>query len=163
MDPRPRDDTDAAQDKARELADIAAWIASLKGEASAYLSDLNYATLRLRLENAHAATVDARRRVRMYQEDAWQRSRRKKGPDPRVVKDVSDAVSKGCCYRCCTGSAPVFLPASDWPGDYRAGSLSRATPWRPARLTAPRSACNNMMALRALRDQRLWPRNTEGR
>ena len=51
----------------------------------------------LRLENAHAATVDARRRVRLYQDDAWQRSRRKKGPDPRVVKDVSDAVSKGCC------------------------------------------------------------------
>ena len=69
MDPRPGDDTDAAQDKARELADIAAWIASLKGEASAYLSDLNYATLQLRLENARAAVeaaaVEARRRVRL--------------------------------------------------------------------------------------------------
>jgi hypothetical protein len=93
----------------------------------------------LRLENAHAATVDARRRVRLYQDDAWQRSRRKKGPDPRVVKDVSDAVSKGCCYRCCTGSAPVFLPASDWPGDYRAGSCIVVGDAEPLILLLPAS------------------------
>ena len=69
MDSRPRDDTDAVKDIARELADIAARIASLKGEANVYLKDPNYETLRLRLENAHAAVeaaaVEARRRVRL--------------------------------------------------------------------------------------------------
>jgi len=68
-DPRPRDDTDVVKDIARELADIAAQIATFKGEANAYLGDPNYGTLRLRLENAHAAveaaTVEARRRVRL--------------------------------------------------------------------------------------------------
>jgi hypothetical protein len=63
-----RDHRDAAQDIARELADIAAQIASFKGEANAYLGDPNYGPLRLRLENAHAAVeaaaVEARRRVR---------------------------------------------------------------------------------------------------
>jgi hypothetical protein len=69
MNSRPRDDTNAVKDIARELADIAARIASLKGEANAYLKDPNYETLRLRLENAHAAVeaaaVEARRRVRL--------------------------------------------------------------------------------------------------
>jgi len=68
-DSRPRDDTDVVKDIARELADIAAQIATFKGEANAYLGDPNYGTLRLRLENAHAAveaaTVEARRRVRL--------------------------------------------------------------------------------------------------
>jgi len=68
-DPRPRDDTDAAQDLARDLADVAAQISAFKGEANAYLSDPNYNALRLRLENAHAAVeaaaVEARRRVRL--------------------------------------------------------------------------------------------------
>jgi hypothetical protein len=69
QDPRPRDDTDAARDIARELADIAHQISALKGEANAYLQDPDYDTLRLRLENAHstvgAAAVEARRRVRL--------------------------------------------------------------------------------------------------
>jgi hypothetical protein len=69
QDPRPRDDTDAVQDIARDLADVAARISSFKGEANAYLSDPNYGTLRLRLENAHAtvetAAVEARRRMRL--------------------------------------------------------------------------------------------------
>jgi hypothetical protein len=69
QDPRPRDDTDAVKDIARDLADIASQIATFKGEANAYLSDPNYDTLRLRLENAHAAVeaaaVEARRRVRL--------------------------------------------------------------------------------------------------
>jgi hypothetical protein len=69
QDPRPRDDTDAVKDIARELADIAHQISTLKGEANAYLQDPSYDTLRLRLENAHAAveaaTVEARRRVRL--------------------------------------------------------------------------------------------------
>ena len=69
LDPRPRDDTDALRDVARELADIAHQISALKGEANAYLQDPDYDTLRLRLEHAHAsveaAAVEARRRVRL--------------------------------------------------------------------------------------------------
>jgi len=68
-DPRPRDDTDAVKDIARDMADIAHQISSFKGEANAYHRDPNYDTLRLRLENAHAAVeaaaVEARRRVRL--------------------------------------------------------------------------------------------------
>jgi hypothetical protein len=52
---KPRDDNDAAQDIARDLADIAGQLASLKGEANAWLRDPNYDTLRLRLESALAA------------------------------------------------------------------------------------------------------------
>jgi hypothetical protein len=66
---KPRDDKDAAQDIARDLADIAGQLASLKGEANAYLADPNYNTLKFRLEIAHSATeaaaVEARRRVRL--------------------------------------------------------------------------------------------------
>jgi hypothetical protein len=71
---RPRDDRDAAQDLARDLADVAAQLASLKGEASAYLLAPDYDVLRHRLEDAHAAVeaaaveaaaVEARRRVRL--------------------------------------------------------------------------------------------------
>jgi hypothetical protein len=68
-EPKPRDDKDAAQDIARDLADIASQLASLKGEANAYLGDPDYNTLKLRLEGAHsaleAAAVEARRRVRL--------------------------------------------------------------------------------------------------
>ena len=46
---KPRDDKDAAKDLARDLADIAGQLASLKGEAKAWLSDPNYDTLKLRL------------------------------------------------------------------------------------------------------------------
>jgi hypothetical protein len=66
---RPRDDRDAAKDLARELADIAAQLGSLKGEVNTWLSDESYDALRHRLENAHAsveaAAVEARRRVRL--------------------------------------------------------------------------------------------------
>jgi hypothetical protein len=62
--PKPRDDRDVTQDMARDLADIAAQLSSLKGEANAYLGDPAYGTLRLRLEIAHAA-VEARRRMRL--------------------------------------------------------------------------------------------------
>jgi hypothetical protein len=62
----PRDDKDAAQNLARDLADIAGQLASLKGEANSWLRDPDYNTLKLRLESAHAATeaatVEARRR-----------------------------------------------------------------------------------------------------
>jgi uncharacterized protein YfaQ (DUF2300 family) len=68
-DPRPRDDTDAFQDIARDLAEVAAQIATFKGEANAYHSDPTYNALRQRLEMAHAAVeaaaVEARRRVRL--------------------------------------------------------------------------------------------------
>jgi hypothetical protein len=68
-EPRPRDHTDAVKDIARELADIAGQLASLKGEAINFLTDPNYNTLKLRLEAAHsaveAAAVEARRRVRL--------------------------------------------------------------------------------------------------
>lgn len=54
---------------ARDLAEIAAHIGHLKGEANAYLTDPNYNALRLRLEITHAAVeaaiVEARRRVRL--------------------------------------------------------------------------------------------------
>jgi hypothetical protein len=66
---KPRDHKDAAQDLARDLADIAGQLTSLKGEAKAWLSDPNYNALKLRLEGAHsaveAAAVEARRRVRL--------------------------------------------------------------------------------------------------
>ena len=66
---KPRDHTDATQDIARDLADIAGQFASLKGEAHSWLRDPNYDTLKIRLEAAHsaveAAAVEARRRVRL--------------------------------------------------------------------------------------------------
>ena len=69
---KARDDKDAAKDLARDLADIAGQLASLKGEARAWLSDTNYNTLKLRLEIAHpaveAAAVEAKRRVRLNEE-----------------------------------------------------------------------------------------------
>ncbi len=68
-DPRPRDDRDAVQDTARDLAERASHTGQLKGEANAYLRDPNYDRLKLRLENAlsavEAATIEARRRVRL--------------------------------------------------------------------------------------------------
>ena len=66
---RPRDDRDVAQDLARELADLAAQLASLKDEANTWLSDESYDAFRHRREDAHAsveaAAVEARRRVRL--------------------------------------------------------------------------------------------------
>jgi hypothetical protein len=69
---KPRDDKDAAKDIARDLSEIATHIGQLKGEANAYLSDPNYERLKLRLECAlsavEAATIEARRRVRLNEE-----------------------------------------------------------------------------------------------
>jgi hypothetical protein len=66
---KPRDDKDTAKDIAKDLAEIATHIGQLKGEANAFLSDPSYERLKLRLENAlsavEAATIEARRRVRM--------------------------------------------------------------------------------------------------
>jgi hypothetical protein len=73
-DHRPRERTDAAKDIARELADVAGQLAHLRGEAMNWLDDPNYAALRLRIENAHAAveaaTGKARRRLRLNEGDA---------------------------------------------------------------------------------------------
>ena len=69
---RPRDDRDIAQDLARELADLATQLASLKGEVNAWFSDESYDALRHRLEDAHAsvdaAAAEARRRVRLNED-----------------------------------------------------------------------------------------------
>jgi hypothetical protein len=67
---KPRDHKDAAQDIARDLADIAGELSSLKGDGHAWLlRDPNYNTLKLRLEAAHsaveAAALEARRRLRL--------------------------------------------------------------------------------------------------
>jgi hypothetical protein len=66
---KPRDHKDAAQELARDLADIAGQLASLKGEANSWLRDPDYDTLKLRLEITHSAVedaaVEARRRVRL--------------------------------------------------------------------------------------------------
>jgi hypothetical protein len=66
---RPRDHKDVTVELARDLADIAGQLASLKGEANSWLRDPNYDTLKLRLEVAHsaaeAAAVEARRRVQL--------------------------------------------------------------------------------------------------
>jgi hypothetical protein len=69
-EPRPRDGQDAAKDLARDLAEIASHIGQLNGDANAYLSsDPKYDRLKLRLESAlsavEAATIEARRRVRL--------------------------------------------------------------------------------------------------
>ena len=66
---KPHDHTDVAQEIARDLADVAGQLASLKGEAHSWLREPNYDTLKLRLEITHsaveAAAVEARRRVRL--------------------------------------------------------------------------------------------------
>jgi len=70
-EPRSPDHTDAAKDIEPETSpdNIASQIATFKGEANAWLSDPNYNTLRLGVENAHAAVeaaaVEARRRMRL--------------------------------------------------------------------------------------------------
>jgi hypothetical protein len=73
---RARDHKDVAQDLARELADLAAHFTALKGEANVWLSDASYDALRHRLEDAHAsveaAAVEARRRVRLNEEQRGQ-------------------------------------------------------------------------------------------
>jgi hypothetical protein len=66
---KPRDDKDAVKDIASDLAEIATHIGQLKGDANAYLRDPSYDRLHHRLESAlsavEAATIEARRRVRL--------------------------------------------------------------------------------------------------
>ena len=69
MNLRSRDHTDSSKDLLRDLADIAAQIASLEGETNAWLSDESYDALSQRLKNAptvvEGAAVEERRRVRL--------------------------------------------------------------------------------------------------
>jgi len=58
-EPGPRDDTDALQDIARDLAEVASQLSTFKFEANAYLSDPNYDALKHRLEMAHAGVEAA--------------------------------------------------------------------------------------------------------
>lgn len=69
---RPPDYRDAAVEIARELVRIGSDLGTLKGEASAWLTDPGYEALGQRIEAAHAAVeaaaVEARRRVRLNEE-----------------------------------------------------------------------------------------------
>ncbi len=65
----PPDQKDVAGTVARDLARLAPDLMRTKADANHWLREPQYAALRLRLENAHAATeaalIEARRRVRM--------------------------------------------------------------------------------------------------
>ena len=63
----PQDPKDVARDTARDLSAVIGELAALKGDATHWLTDPEYAALKHRLEAAHAAAeaalVEARRRV----------------------------------------------------------------------------------------------------
>jgi hypothetical protein len=63
---------DVTRDIARDFSSLGGELAALKGDATHWLTDPEYATLRHRLEAAHAAVeaalVEARRRVRLDEE-----------------------------------------------------------------------------------------------
>jgi len=65
----PQEPNDVARDTARDLTGLAGELAALKADATHWLTDPEYNTLRHRLEYAHAAVeaalIEARRRVRM--------------------------------------------------------------------------------------------------
>ena len=65
----PQDQKDVARDTARDLTAQVGEFAALKGDATHWLTEPEYAALRHRLEAAHAAAeatlVEARRRVRL--------------------------------------------------------------------------------------------------
>ena len=69
---RPQDPRDVTKDIARDLSALVKELAALKADANHWLTDPEYAALRLRLEAAHAAAeaalVEARRRVRLNEE-----------------------------------------------------------------------------------------------
>jgi hypothetical protein len=68
----PQDPKDVTRDTARDLSGLVGELAALKGDANHWLTGPEYATLRHRMENAHAAAeaalVEARRRVRLNEE-----------------------------------------------------------------------------------------------
>lgn len=65
----PPDPDDVAKDVARDLAQMASDLMRTNAAANHWLEGPEYATLLLRLENAHAAVeaalIEARRRVRL--------------------------------------------------------------------------------------------------
>jgi hypothetical protein len=65
----PQDPKDVARDTARDLSGLVGELAALKADATQWLTDPEYATLRHCLEATHAAAeaalVEARRRVRL--------------------------------------------------------------------------------------------------
>ena len=67
-----QDPKDVTRDTARDLSGLAGELAALKADATHWLTDPEYAALRLRMENAHAAVeaalVEAKRGVRMNEE-----------------------------------------------------------------------------------------------
>lgn len=68
-EPRSPDDRDAAKDIARDLAEIASHLSTVKGEAYNWLTAPGYGAPRHRIEDARASVettaVEARRRVRL--------------------------------------------------------------------------------------------------
>jgi hypothetical protein len=65
----PQDPKDVSRDIARDLSYVVGEIGALTGDATHRLTDPEYASLRHRLESAHAAAeaalIEARRRVRL--------------------------------------------------------------------------------------------------
>ena len=65
----PQDPKDVTRETARDLSGLVGELAALRGDATHWLTDPEYATLRHRLEAMHAAAetalVEARRRVRL--------------------------------------------------------------------------------------------------
>ena len=68
----PQDPKDVTRDKARDLSGMVGELAALKADAYQWLTGPEYAALRHRLEDAHAAVeaavVEARRRTRLNEE-----------------------------------------------------------------------------------------------
>ena len=68
----PPDPNEILGNTARDLTQLVSDLARTKAEAGNWLSDPEYAALRSRLENAHAAVeaalIEARRRVRIDEE-----------------------------------------------------------------------------------------------
>jgi hypothetical protein len=68
----PQDPKDVSRDIARDLSALVGELAALKADAGHWLTDPEYTALRHRLESAHAAAeaamVEARRRVRLNEE-----------------------------------------------------------------------------------------------
>ena len=67
----PQAPKDVVGDTARDLSALVGELAALKGDATHWLTELEYATLRHRLEasrGGEAALVEARRRVRIDEE-----------------------------------------------------------------------------------------------
>jgi hypothetical protein len=68
----PQDPKDVARDTVRDLSALVGELAALKGDATHWLTEPEYATLWHRLETAHAAVeaalVEARRRMRLNED-----------------------------------------------------------------------------------------------